>query len=149
MFMDNRGFRRLRSGAEGLLLLFFLGTRYGGRPAFDVLEKKGIVELLRADEVGAEAASSLFGVVEKPALRLARAVVQSGWDRRAALEVEVWAGARAIGHPRVASSRIAFRLRRGNNCLIWPVLLRGRRIEGDIDAWLSMASQRYARFGSV
>jgi hypothetical protein len=149
VIMDDRGFRRLRPGAEGLLLLFFLGMKYGGRPAFDALQRKGIVDLLRADQDGMEAATSLFGVAEGPAWRLAKAVLQADWDRRSALEVEAWAGARALGHLRVVSSRVAFRLRRGRDCLIWSILRRGRRIEGDVEAWLSIAQETYARSGSV
>jgi hypothetical protein len=149
MIMDDRGFRRLRPGAEGLLLLFFLGMKYGGRPARGVLQRKGITDLLDSDAEGVKGATALFGAAMKPAARLASAVLGDAWDRQSALQVEAWAAARTLRYPHVAKSRAAFRLSRGRNCLIWPILRRGRRIEGDVDAWLSVANQTYARFGSV
>ncbi|HEX2236751.1 MAG TPA: hypothetical protein VHK89_10800, partial [Actinomycetota bacterium] len=58
---DERGFRRLRPGCEGLLKLVVSGIAPGGRPKEANLRREGVAELLRADPGGAEPAAALFG----------------------------------------------------------------------------------------
>jgi hypothetical protein len=138
MVMDRRGFRRLREGSEGLLLLFHNGLRWGGRPAMEAIERKDLPDMMRRDPEGMEAATSVFGPRRGAALRLARAVLDARWDRRAALEVEAWAVARGPSEPRLWLSRATYRMR-GGRCPLLPVLRSGRRIPGDVGGWLERA----------
>ena len=55
--MDDRGFRRVRPGAEGLLKLVLNGSRWGGRPNMEGLHTKHVVELLEQDPEGSELAA--------------------------------------------------------------------------------------------
>lgn len=136
MVMDDRGFRRLRPGAEALLLLFHIGLRWGGRAAPEGLRRKPIVEMMREDPEGMLAAIPLFGSAGDAALALATAVLRGGWDRSAALHVETWAGARGLRSPGLWLSRARYRFSGERYCPMLPILRRGRRIEGDLDGWI-------------
>jgi hypothetical protein len=149
MIMDDRGFRRVRAGAEGLLLLVLLGVRYGGRPARQTLQRKGVIQLMRSDPEGVEAATLLFGAARGAASRLATAACGNGWARLPALWVEMRAAVLSLRNPRLLASRAEFRLRRRRECVILPILRRGRYIEGDVDSWISTAYAAKKRFGTV
>jgi hypothetical protein len=143
MSMDKRGFRRLRPGAEGLLLLLHNGMRHGGRPAYRSLHDKGIIRLLQSDRTGVEAATYLFGAARESAYRLATAVLRGGWDRPSAIAVEVWAASRSLGNPRLLALRAVYQLTGGRYCPMLPILRRGRKLEGDVDEWLSRAKSSH------
>jgi hypothetical protein len=143
MVMDERGFRRLRPGAEGLLLLFHNGMTRGGRPAPRALQRKNIVDLLRQDTEGMEAASVLFRATRKWASRLAEAVLDGEWDRRSAVLVEFWAAVRGFGEPWLLASRATYQLTGGRYCPLLPILRRGRRLQGDVEAFISKAKKRH------
>jgi hypothetical protein len=109
--VDERGFRRLRPGAEGLIKLLHNGIRRGGRENRGAIRAKGIAELLAADPEGVVLAARLVGVARRPALRGARACAAGGWDRPAMLAVEARFAVRALVEPaglawRVRSSRV-------------------------------------------
>jgi hypothetical protein len=144
--MDPRGFRRLRPGSEGLLLLFHNGMKSGGRPALDGEKAKRLLELMRQDPEGVEEGLDLFGPVRKQARRLASRAVGGGWDRGSALTVEVWAGLRGFRDPRLLAARAINRYQWKNRryCSLLPVLRRGRRLTGDVDAWLEATSRRHS-----
>jgi hypothetical protein len=143
MVMDRRGFRRLREGSEALLLLFYNGVRWAGRPTVEAIERKGLVDMMRRDLEGMEAATSLFGSHRAAALRLGQAVLDGRWDRRAALAVETWALARGPAEPRLWLSRATYRLRGGRYCPLLPVLRSGRRIPGNVGRWLELAQRAH------
>ena len=67
--MDERGFRKLRAGAEGLLKLVLNGSKWLGRPNVEGLKAKHVRELLVSDPDGV---ASLFGRV-RPRRRRRRA----------------------------------------------------------------------------
>ena len=135
MIMDDRKFRRLRPGAEGLLLLFHMGLRWGGRAAPEGLRRKPIAEMMRGDPEGMRAGTRVFGSARGAALALATAVLRGGWDRSAALHVETWAGARGLRSPGLWLSRARYRFSGERYCPMLPVLRGGRWIEGDLDDW--------------
>jgi hypothetical protein len=143
MSVDRRGFRRLREGSEALLLLFYNGVRWGGRPAVEAIERKGLADMMRRDLEGMEAATSLFGSQRAAALRLGRAVLDGQWDRRAALAVETWALARGPREPHLWLSRATYRLRGRRYCPLLPVLRSGRHISGHVGRWLEQAEQAH------
>ncbi len=142
--MDDRGFRRLRPGAEGLFKLLLNGLRWSGGPDARGLEAKGVGNLLRADPDGARAAARLLGRAGRPAERLARGVAEGEWDRGAALAVQGWTVARAIGEPRVAARRALFRLAGRRSCAVVATLLGARRrIPADRAAWLARVAENH------
>jgi hypothetical protein len=145
MIMDPRGFRRLRSGSEGLLLLFFNAMKRGGRPSFRNEKAQRVLGLMRDDPEGKEAAASLFGPVQGSARRLAAAALDGDWERRSAARVEMWAVTQALKDPRLLVARAAFRIGGGRYCPLLPTLRRGRMLNGDVDAWLARARRAHTR----
>jgi hypothetical protein len=140
MMMDGRGFRRLRPGSEGLLLLFFNATRRGGHASTIGEKARRALGLMREDPEGMEAATAIFGPLREDARRVALAALDDSWDRRSALRVEVWALARGMQDVQLLLARAVYRARGGRYCPLLPVLRRGRRLpEGDVDAWLGRA----------
>jgi hypothetical protein len=143
MVMDPRGFRRLRSGAEALLVLFHNGVMWGGRPAIEAIQRKGLREAMGRDLEGVEAATRVFGRQRSAALRLAERVMEGGWDRPAALAVEAWTSVRGLAAPRRWLSRATYRLKGDRYCPLLPVLRGGRLIPHDVPDWLERAQRAH------
>ena len=61
MEIDELGYRRVRLGAEGLILLVQNGLRWGGRPNEQGLKEKDVARFLQADPEGMRLASQMFG----------------------------------------------------------------------------------------
>jgi hypothetical protein len=139
MTMDARGFRRLRSGSEGLLLLFHNAMKHGGRPSLEGEKAVRLLELMRQDPDGVEAATEIFGPVRGDARGVAARALEGGWDRTSALRIEGWALSRGLRDLRLLTARAAYRARGQGYCPLLPVLRRGRRVDGDVDAWLERA----------
>jgi hypothetical protein len=142
MMMDERNFRRLRPGSEGLLLLFHNAMKWGGRPALRGEKVERLMELMRDDPEGTEAATHLFGPVQEHAWRLARAALDGRWERASALRVEMWTLARGLRDPHLLVARATYRVG-DRRCPLLPVLRRGRRLQGDVDALLARAAQTH------
>lgn len=139
MIMDHRGFRRLRPGSEGLLLLFHNALRRGGRASTDGAKAHRLLELMREDPDGMEAATAIFGPRRHDARRVAVAALEDSWDQGSALRVETWAVARGIQDIPLVLARAVYRTRGGRYCPLLPVLRRGRMLQTDADAWLKRA----------
>ena len=136
MEIDDRGFRRVRPGAEGIILLTQNGLRWGGRPNHEGLRAKLVPELLAADPEGARAAARLFGPAGKALEAGAAAVAKGAWNRPAMLQVEAYALARALMEPAVLTSRLQAR-RIKNRCpLLRTIFADDREIRGDPDRWV-------------
>lgn len=133
--IDERGFRRIHPGAEGLLKLVSNGGRRDGRPNVDGLQRKHIPELLASDPAGVSAAAPLFGPARPAIVTLASAVVRGEWDRRAMLSVEAWFLARALLEPASVLDRVRFRRNRAW-CPVLRAVFAGRRVPGDTAVWL-------------
>ncbi len=135
--MDPRGFRRLVFGAEGVLKLLLNGTRRGGRPDWEAIRAKKVVELIRQDPAGVRKVAPLFGWAQRALLRGADSVTTGRWDRRAMSTIEARALLRALKDPGGSIERLRFRLKGQNSCLVVRTLLtHQRRIQGDRDRWL-------------
>ena len=132
MVIDPLGFRRLRPGAEGLLLLLLTGLRHGGRQNTERIASRGIVALLESDPGGVRAAARLLGSARRPVLRLADAVCAGGWSRTAALTVEARC---SLLSPPSWAARARYRLGWAR-CPVNAVIRGGRRLPADVDAWL-------------
>jgi hypothetical protein len=135
MRTDARGFRRLRPGAEGLLLLLAEGVRRGGRPV-DAPTAKGIARLLRQDPEGVEETASVIGAPGRHALAGARALAGGGWDRRALVLLELSSAFRLLRDPRELTACFARDARGFRKCGLVRALEAGRRVPGDRNRWL-------------
>lgn len=142
--IDERGFRRIRPGAEGVIKLCMNGVARGGRPNWEGLKRKRVAELLAADPEGVVAAASLLGRAGNAVLRGARAVEQGGWDRRAMATVEAWSLLRSAAEPQVALSRVWFYNVSGKHCsLIQLIREHERRVPEDLEAWLALLARNH------
>ncbi|MEA2485203.1 MAG: hypothetical protein QOD46_314 [Actinomycetota bacterium] len=147
--MDERGFRRLRPGAEGLFKLVLNGTKWGGRPNWDGIAEKNIRELLAADPHGVEmAAARLFGPVKHAAIKGARAAADSRWEPRAMALVDGWFVVKGIRNPVILARRARFRFETKQSCPIVKAILGTRRqIPQDRTAWLAKVAETHDMHG--
>jgi hypothetical protein len=135
--IDERGFRRVRPGAEGVIKLCMNGIRRGGLPDEEALRKKGVADLLRNDPEGLRLGSRLLGHAAPHLLKGADALLAGGWDRSAMLRVELWSAGRSIAEPRVAVSRWWFLNVVAKRCPVIKLIRESdRKIAGDPQAWL-------------
>jgi hypothetical protein len=142
--MDPRGFRRIRRGAEGFFKLLLNGTRWGGRPNWDGLRQKHVVELLQEDLEGARMAARLLGVAERAGVAGAERAASGGWDFPAMFTVDAWCLLRGLARPVVFLRRARFRLYTRTACPVVSAILGGKRmIPVDRDRWLSKVASRH------
>ena len=144
MEMDERGFRRLRPGAEGVMLLLGNGTRWGGRPNADGLRRKRIPHVLRQDPEGVRmTASCLFGGAQHALVRAAGQVARGKWDRRSMLALEAWALSRAVAEPRVLSGRLRSRGIKKKCPVLQVIFTEDRRMPPALDSWLASVREHH------
>ena len=141
MEIDDRGFRRVRPGAEGVTLLTQNGLKWGGRRDEAELRRKRVVEFLASDPEGVAAASRLFGSAEDALLRAAQAVVSGGWDRRALLRVEARAVVAAFGDPAIVLSRVHAKRVKRRCRLLRTIFVDGRTIRGGVADWIAQVER--------
>jgi hypothetical protein len=110
---DRRGFRRVRPGAEGVIVFLMKSLRRGGRPDRGVLGGRGVYEMLDSDPEGARMAIGLLALVG--ALRSPKTVARRAW----------------------------FRARRRGPCPVAAALEGSRRVPSDVDAWLRAVADRH------
>jgi hypothetical protein len=127
--LDTRGFRRLRPGAEALLLLLTRVSRGGGAPPARV----DLLELLRSDRAGA---FGLAKLIRFPTAGL-RALEAGDWDRWAVLAFELRTVSRLLVRPAELRACLALDYRRLRGCSLVESLQQGRRVDGDRREWLS------------
>ena len=142
MEIDDRGFRRVRPGAEGLILLVQNGLLWGGRPDPAGLARKRVAEFLRADPEGVRLASRMFGAASGAAERAAEAVAAGGWDRRAMLTLEAYAGLRALGEPGIAFGRLLVPARK-RRCPVLRTIFEDDRRVADPERWIQAVSESH------
>ncbi|MEK6206470.1 MAG: hypothetical protein AABM32_02405 [Chloroflexota bacterium] len=141
MEMDKQGFRRLRDGAEGLFKLVLNGASRDGNPNPVGLRTKHVLELLRRDPEGVDAAAATFGPARALVLRAAQSASMDDWDRTALLMTNAWAYGRAVLHPVDLARRAHFHLVAKERCPVLNALLKNhRRIPDDRAAWLAAVS---------
>jgi hypothetical protein len=140
MEIDERGFRRVRPGAEGVILLTQNGLRWGGRPDRAGLQRKQVAEILRRDPAGVRAAARLFGPAAATLCSAAERVAEGGWDRRAMMTVEAWALLRAVAQPHIALTRLWAKEIKKRCPVLRAIFGSGRRID-DVDGWVKSVTQ--------
>ncbi len=134
MTKDPRGFRRVRPGAEGVVLLLLNGTRWGARPDTATLLKRRVPDLLREDPEGVAATARVLGAPR--VLSVASAVQNDEWATTSILSLEVRALARSLLWPRELVGRILWRSRaHARVCPVDRALDDDRRIPADLDTW--------------
>jgi thymidylate kinase len=143
--IDARGFRRLRPGAEALILLVTNGMRWGGRPDPDGLDRKDVASFLAVDPDGVVAAARRFRLPVAAVARLAVAVKDGRWDRLSAITIEMRGIAHALGEPSILFRRIWFRAVTKKRCpLLKSVFYQDRRIDGDGEEWARRMAAAHA-----
>lgn len=148
--VDDRGFRRLRPGAEGFFKLLLNGTRWDGGENEAGMDAKHVRELLRADPDGWRQAARQLGPAHRAAIVGARKAAAGDWDRRAMLAVQGWALLRGLAEPGVLLARLRFRLRGRSACpVVAAILGEGRRIPADREAWLRQLAANHVIDGEI
>jgi hypothetical protein len=147
MEIDERGFRRVRRGVEGVIHLVQNGLRWGGRPNIEKLDRKRVREALRADPDGVRVAARLFGPAEASLLRAARAVSVGGWDQSAMLALEARCTARAFLQPGVLWGRARSRSIKRDCPLLRAIFTDHRRLPADRTTWLSRVEETHPAVG--
>jgi len=141
MEIDGRGFRRVRPGAEGVILLTQNGLKWGGRPDLEGLRKRRVGEILRSDPEGAHRAARLFGIAQGPLERGIGRVIEGTWDRGAMLAVEARALAGALAGPEVLLTRFQAKRIKKRCPMLTAIFSDGRRISGDPRRWLASVAE--------
>lgn len=147
--LDERGFRRLRPGAEGLLKLVISGIAPAGRPRERAIAKEDVVHLLSRDPQGVIAGAALCAPVGKAAQSGAQALVEGGWNRRAMATVEAWFVVKGFTDPRIAWRRVRAKRAKARCELIQTSIKSSRRISGNVDDWLTRVEQDHADFAAI
>jgi hypothetical protein len=134
--MDERGFRRLRPGAEGVLKLVQNGMFRDGRPNTEGLQAKGVRDLLASDREGVGMAATLFGRASGSVIRASDAVVRGSWDRSSLLRMQAWCVLRGVREPDAGTARLRFRHQKKRCPVLRSVFENARCVPGDRAAWL-------------
>jgi len=143
--LDERGFRCLRPGAQGLILLVTNGLRWGGRPDPGGLRKRRIPELLASDRAGVMQAARCFGFPERDVAKAVERLLSGDWDRRSMLAVEARALIRALLDPGMLARRARFRLASKRSCPVLRIVFYGdRRVPGHQGDWLREVERTHA-----
>jgi hypothetical protein len=133
--VDERGFRRIRPGAEGVVKLMLNGVLLGGRPNWEGLRTKGVADLLAADPEGVSIVANWFGPLAGSVRNGVDAYLRGGWDRRSMAMTELYAGAMSFLEPMTALSRLVFK-RTIKDCEILQSIRRNdRHIPDPAEAW--------------
>jgi hypothetical protein len=142
--IDPRGFRRLRPGAEALLLAVLNGIGTGGRPNSQAIQAKSLPSRLAGDPEGVEGlCARLPGRRARLVRRVAHAVALGGWDRRAAVGLEMLSIVAATMRPAWSWNRIKGRVKGGRVCTLTAAAMDGRTIRGDFQLFLERAQREH------
>jgi thymidylate kinase len=147
--LDERGFRRLRPGAEGLLKLVISGIAPGGRPRERAIVKEDVVQLLSGDSQGLIAGAALCAPVGKAVRSGAQALVEGGWNRRAMATVEAWFVVKGVTEPRTAWRRVRAKQAKERCELIQTSIKSSRRIPGNVNDWVTRVGQDHTTFAAT
>jgi hypothetical protein len=135
MRLDDRGFRRVREGAEGFFLFLYKGTRWGGRKQAAALAKYKVLEKVRADWEGAVQAAGLLGRAKTPLIRAMRAAASGDWSTSSLVLAEATTLLRGIAEPGFLVSRATAKGWRLRDCQVLKAIAAGLRI-ASLPQWL-------------
>jgi hypothetical protein len=140
--MDERGFRRLRAGAEGVLKLVQNGMRRGGNPDWDGIRDKKIAELMRDDPVGVQQAAKLFRGGEAAILEGIQHVLEHKWSREAMRRIEFHSILQSLIEPTNIAKRVWFRFIR-KRCPVLQLVFSDRKVPQDRESWLGVVTRSH------
>ena len=136
--VDTRGFRRLRPGAEGLILFLQNSVAWGGRPNHDGRAVHArVAPLLSADPEGVARAAEVFKLPAGAVRRSTDAFLDGGWDRPSVLALEGAAVARAVASPRVLASRLEAKRVKRSCPILRSIFIDDRRLPENRARWLA------------
>jgi hypothetical protein len=144
--MDERGFREVRPGVEGVIVFVQNGTRWGGRSNMEGSKIENALELLREDPEGVEQAARLFGPARKSLLSAIEAALHGEWDRAAMLRVEGRSVAGAFLEPHLLAGRVKARFVKKRCPLLRSIFSDDRRLPADADAWIERVDVKHPVF---
>jgi len=134
--IDDRGFRRVRPGAEGVIKLLNNGVLKGGRPNTEGLNVKGVVDLLRSDREGVEMAATWVRPLSSTLLKAVDRLLDGEWDRKSMIALEMRFALKSFLEPNVAASRFFFNHYTLQRCTVLRAIRNDdRRIPDNADAW--------------
>jgi len=143
MELDDKGFRRVRPGAEGVILLTQNGLKWGGAPNEAGLKKRRVREVLQSDPEGVRKAASLFGFARGSLVKGAEAAMRGSWDRRAMMTVEARALLGAVAEPQVLWTRFQAKQVKKDCPLLTAIFTHDRTIYGDPDKWIAEVAKKH------
>lgn len=139
--LDRLGFRRLRSGPEGVVKLLWNGMFRGARRNEEGLRTKGVLDLLLEDPTGASEAARIVGPAAPLLRRAIRRATAGRWPRRELAAVELWCVVRALWRPDVLFRQLWFRYHLAQRCPLMRLTRRARRrLPDDRAGWLADAA---------
>jgi hypothetical protein len=138
--LDGRGFRRLRTGAEGVarLLLDEFGPWGTARHEDGSRE---LAELVQVDPAGATRTAARLGPEVE---RAVGEVAEGRWPRGPLLRLELRGFRRALARPRATLGRRRA-ARSARSCPLLQALRNERTIEGDVQQWLAAVARSHTR----
>ena len=148
MELDARGFRRVRPGAEGVILLTQNGLKWGGRCDPEGLTEKRVAEFLGSDFDGVIQSSKLFRPADKALVRAAESAARGDWDRAAMLTVEVRAVLGALASPSILASRVRAKRVKKRCPLLVTIFSDGREVRGEPDTWIKRVAAEGEIYGT-
>jgi hypothetical protein len=146
--VDDRGFRRLCVGAEGLLVFVLNGVLLGGRANPTSAKGQRAILLASQDPDGAKACGRLLGRKGANALAGLHAAQAGTWNRPALLFFEAQAAAGTLLAPIWAVRRGWFRLAARRRCPLIAITSTSRVVDADVEGWAD-AVDRYHEMASV
>ena len=141
MEIDERGFRRVTRGMEGVILFVQNGLRWGGRPNPAGMRKRRIADVLADDPEGVRTAAVLFGAARPALVAGAEAAVAGRWNRGAMLQVEGWAVLHALAAPGILLGRLWSRPIKRRCPLLRTIFVDDRRFPDDVHDWLQQVAR--------
>jgi hypothetical protein len=148
MELDARGFRRVRPGAEGVILLTQNGLKWGGRRDAEGLTEKRVAEFLSSDFDGVIQSSKLFRPADKALIRAAESAARGDWDRAAMLTVETRAVLGALASPSILASRVRAKRVKKRCPLLVTIFSDGRAVRGETDDWIKRVADEGEIYGA-
>ena len=144
--LDPLGFRRLRSGPEGVVKLLWNGMFRGARRNEVGLRTKGVLGLLIEDPTGASEAARIVGPAAPLLRRAIRRATAGQWPQRELAVVELWCVVRALWRPDVLFRQLWFRYRIVQRCPLMRLTRQARRrLPDDRERWLAEAAATHVR----
>ena len=142
MEIDERGWRRLRPGAAGVVKLLPNGVTWSGALKWRGPKAARVLQLLRDDPEGVSAAAAAFGPIRDLVAAAALGAGQGHWSRWRMMLIELWALVRGLGTPKSFGARARFRLLR-DRCQLLATVKNQELVRRDPEGWLRLVASEH------